>query len=40
MFIKKLAQGREGVKQLLADNPELCDELEEKIREAIKNNQQ
>ncbi|MCQ2283921.1 MAG: recombinase RecA, partial [Bacteroidales bacterium] len=36
----KLAQGREGVKQLLADNPELCDELEEKIREAIKNNQQ
>ena len=36
----KLAQGREGVKQLLADNPELCDELEAKIREAIKNNQQ
>ena len=34
----KLAQGREGVKQLLADNPELCDELEAKIREAIKNN--
>lgn len=36
----KLAQGREAVKQLLADNPELCDELEAKIREAIKNNQQ
>ena len=35
----KLAQGREGVKQLLADNPELCDELEAKIREAIKQNQ-
>ena len=34
----KLAQGREGVKNLLADNPELADELETKIREAIKNN--
>jgi recombination protein RecA len=28
----KLAQGREAVKQLLADNEELCVELEEKIR--------
>lgn len=36
----KLAQGREAVKQLLADNPELCEELEAKIREAIKSNQQ
>ncbi len=36
----KLGQGRDSVKQLLADNPELCDELEAKIREAIKNNQQ
>ena len=36
----KLAQGREGVKQVLADNPDLCDELEAKIREAIKGNQQ
>ena len=35
----KLAQGREGVKQLLADNPELCDELEAEIREAIKEKQ-
>lgn len=34
----KLAQGREGVKNLLADNPELADELEAKIRESIKNN--
>ncbi len=34
----KLAQGREAVKNLLADNPELADELEAKIREAIKNN--
>lgn len=33
---QKLAQGREATKQLLADNPELCDELEAKIREALK----
>ena len=34
---QKLAQGREAVKQLLRDNPELCDEIEAKIREALKN---
>ena len=34
---QKLAQGREAVKQLLKDNPELCDEIEAKIREALKN---
>ncbi len=34
---QKLAQGREAVKQLLKDNPELCDEIESKIREALKN---
>ena len=34
---QKLAQGRESVKQLLRDNPELCDEIEAKIREALKN---
>ena len=28
----KLAQGRESLKQLLRDNPELCDEIEQKIR--------
>lgn len=32
----KLGQGREGVKQLLLDNPELSDELENKIREKLK----
>ena len=32
----KLAQGREALKQLLRDNPELCDELEGKIRAALK----
>ena len=32
----KLAQGRDAVKQLLKDNPELCEELEAKIMEAIK----
>jgi len=31
----KLGQGRDTVKQLLMDNPELCDELEAKVRAAI-----
>jgi recombination protein RecA len=31
----KLGQGRDGVKQLLLDNPELADELEAKIRAAV-----
>ena len=34
----KLAQGREAVKQLLNDNPELAEELENKIRAAISGN--
>ena len=32
----KLGQGRESVKQLLVDNPELAKEIEAKIREKIK----
>jgi len=38
----KLAQGREALKQVLRDNPELCDELEDKVRAALmeKNNQE
>jgi len=32
----KLGQGREAVKELLKDNPQLADELEGKIREKIK----
>jgi recombination protein RecA len=32
----KLGQGREAVKQLLVDNPELANEIEAKIREKIK----
>lgn len=32
----KLAQGRDAVKQLLSDNPELAAEIEGKIREAMK----
>ena len=32
----KLGQGRDAVKDMLKDNPELCDELEAKIMEAIK----
>jgi recombination protein RecA len=31
----KLGQGREAVKQLLKDNPELADELENKIKESF-----
>ncbi len=31
----KLGQGREAVRKLLSDNPELCDELQKKIVEAI-----
>ena len=33
----KLGQGRDAVKKILQDNPELADELEGKIREAISN---
>jgi len=32
----KLGQGRDAVKELLVDNPELAEELETKIKEAIK----
>lgn len=32
----KLGQGRDAVKQLIKDNPELMDELEEKIKETLK----
>ena len=34
----KLGQGREGVKKLLQDNPELATEIEVKIRAKIKEN--
>ena len=36
----KLAQGRDRTKALIADNPELAEELEAKIAEAIKGNTQ
>ncbi len=32
----RLGQGRDAVKQLLADNPELCEEVEKKIVEKLK----
>jgi recombination protein RecA len=32
----RLAQGRDAVLQLLKDNPELCEEIEAKVREALK----
>ena len=35
----KLGQGRDTVKKLLRDNPELADELEAKIREFLKHNE-
>ena len=31
----KLGQGRDSVKNLLKDNPELCEELEKKISEVL-----
>ena len=31
---ERLGQGREGVKQVLKDNPDLCFEIESKVREA------
>ena len=34
----KLGQGRDAVKVLLKDNPELCEELEGKIMQAIADN--
>ena len=34
----KLGQGRDGVKVLIKDNPELADELEQKIKARIKEN--
>ncbi len=33
----KLAQGRDAVLRLLRDNPELCEELEAKVKESIAN---
>ncbi|MCD7714631.1 MAG: recombinase RecA [Prevotella sp.] len=34
----RLAQGRDATKQLLKDNPELCDEIEQKILEVLRGN--
>jgi recombination protein RecA len=31
----KLGQGREGVKEILKDNPEMANEVEKKIRDKI-----
>ncbi len=35
----KLGQGRDAVKALIKDNPDLMDELEEKVRALINDNQ-
>jgi recombination protein RecA len=37
MAKNKLGQGRDAVKSLIKDNPELADELEVKIKEKLKN---
>ena len=37
---QKLAQGRDATKQLLKDNPELCEELEAQIMQAISDSQE
>ncbi|MBN1107158.1 MAG: recombinase RecA [Bacteroidales bacterium] len=34
----RIGQGRDSVKQILKDNPELYDELKQKVQEALKNN--
>jgi recombination protein RecA len=36
----KLGQGRDAVKAIIKDNPELFDELEQKIKQAIKDDMQ
>jgi recombination protein RecA len=33
----KLGQGRDAVKDVLKDNPDLAEELENKIKEELKN---
>ena len=33
----KLGQGRDTVKSLISDNPELSDEIENKIKETLNN---
>ena len=33
---EKIAQGLASVKQMLRDNPEFCEEIEAKVREALK----
>lgn len=36
----RIGQGREAVKQILTDNPELCEEIETRIREYMKENRE
>ena len=35
---QRLGQGKENIKEYLKQNPELCNEIETKIREKLKNN--
>ena len=36
----RLGQGRDAVKQLLQDNPELSEELESKVRETLRHKEE
>ncbi len=36
----KIGQGRDAVRQMLKDNPELKEEIEEKVRKALKEQKQ
>ncbi len=36
----KIGQGRDAVRQMLKDNPELKEEIEEKVRKALKDQKQ
>ena len=36
----KIGQGRDAVKRILKDNPEMCEEIEAQIKEALKNKEE
>ena len=36
----RIAQGRDNARQFLKDNPELCDEIEGKIRQQVEEEKQ
>jgi recombination protein RecA len=36
----RIGQGRDAVKRILKDNPELCEEIEARIAEALSNKEE